>query len=185
MKKLLILMLVLGLVSAVSATPVISGPTEIVEDGTITLSVSGTVDEASGGSAGNSNTPPGGGGWWIWVDYNAYQGMLSDVSSGTTAMGSLKTFDTSTYGADGFKFVAGSNPTWAEGTDVDSGLWFTFDLSDVLVASEVGSTYDVQILDEDFNIIGAATHTVTVVAIPEPMTIALLGLGGLFLRRRK
>lgn len=41
-------------------------------------------------------------------------------------------------------------------------------------------------LDENFNVLMPAMDTVIVhQVIPEPMTMALLGLGGLFLRRRK
>ena len=184
MKKLLILLLVLGMASWAAATPVISGSTEIDQTaGTkISITVSGTVDEASGGAAGNSNTPAGGGGWWLWVDYYSFSDQISNVSAGTIAMGGLKDFDVTKYPGDGFKFVAGTNPTWAETTDVDSGEWFTFDL-EVAADAEVDDTYDISLLTESWSEIGSSIFTVTVV--PEPMTIALLGLGGLFLRRRK
>jgi len=45
-----------------------------------------------------------------------------------------------------------------------------------------GSAVQIDLLDADAETV---LDSVTLVVIPEPMTIALLGLGGLFLRRRK
>jgi len=184
MKKLLIVFLVLGLTAIVSATPIVVGPDEIDISGpAITLTVQGTVAEASGGTAGNSNTPAGGFSGWVWVDYNTYSYQLSAPSAWTSNVGgSLSTFNTTAYLpiGGGFKFVATSDSTWTEDTDVDEGNWFTFSLSNKSGAS-LDDIYNVQILDGSFGIL--SSYQVKVV--PEPMTIALLGLGGLFLRRRK
>ena len=63
MKKLLVLMLVFAMATVASATPTItvSGVAEITPGGdAVTVSISGTYAEASGGTAGNSNTPAGG-----------------------------------------------------------------------------------------------------------------------------
>ena len=52
----------------------------------------------------------------------------------------------------------------------------------ILTADKIG-TSNIQLLDQDLATIGTIAWGIQVV--PEPMTIAFLGLGGLFLRRRK
>ena len=57
-----------------------------------------------------------------------------------------------------------------EGAQVPGETWFVFDILGV---------GDVTFYDSSFIPIGASIH------VPEPISLALLGLGGLFLRRRK
>ena len=69
---------------------------------------------------------------------------------------------------------------------LDDGSPSTFNLAGVLDAKELhsslaGSSETVWLLDASMQIL----DTITIHQIPEPITMALLGLGGLFLRRRK
>ena len=180
MKKLLILLLVLCVVSMTSATPMITGPDEIdIDVGYITLTLQGTSAEAS-----DEDFDPSNGGYEgaVWVDYSAYSGQISNVGSADANMGVNASIDLTTYlpSDGGVPFAAAPGASWTEETDVDVGDWFTFRVT-MLSGAEEDDEYDVQVLNDSWGIV--YTHTVTVV--PEPMTIALLGLGGLFLRRRK
>jgi hypothetical protein len=188
MRKFLILTLVLGMASFAMATPIVTGPDADIDGkldldistGNVVLTLEGTAAEASG--AGGS--PIGGYSGYIWVDYASYPAAsapLSNVSAPGANMGGLAVLDTTTYMPRGFKFVAGMGVPWNEATDVDAGDWLTFTIS-MMGGAQVGDTYSVDILTANW---GTPAGSVIVEVIPEPMTIALLGLGGLFLRRRK
>ncbi len=176
MKRMVTLMLVLGVASIVTATPLIQGPTTIVPGGSATYTLVGTAAEATG----DGGDPVGGFVGNVWVDYDNYGEQISNLSAPTLAMGGLAAIDT-TYMNSGFGFVAApAAGDWSESTDVDEGTWLTFDISP-LDGAAVGDTYDIQILDGSFEYVSSFIVEV----VPEPMTIGLLGLGGLFLRRRK
>lgn len=66
---------------------------------------------------------------------------------------------------------------------VDGGLWFTIDIADLDTSGlSYGDTIgSIEVLDKEASSLG----TIGITYVPEPMTVALLGLGGLFLRRRK
>jgi hypothetical protein len=58
--------------------------------------------------------------------------------------------------------------------------------TDVIVEVVIGGTTQVGPTGEVVDIpIGTVLATIPIIQIPEPITVALLGLGGLFLRRRK
>ena len=158
MKKLIILLLVLGLATAANATVL----TWSVDAVTINTDVSDTVvvqlaaDDAEGFSS-------------KWV--GNYSSTVADIT-GVVALA-----------------AAGDDATVSEST----GDWWNIGSSDSASPFNIasGDQYDVTIkgLVNGTYTVGSDSYgtndTLTITVIPEPMTIALLGLGGLFLRRRK
>ncbi len=178
MRKLLILALVLGMASLATALPTItvSNPNPIPGE-VIQVYVSGTAAEAS-----TSGGFIGGYSGFVAVDYVAYGYLggspylaIAPYPTVATAAGSYAAYGTS----GGMEyFFAAHLPPWTEAKDVDVGVWFTFNVT------ATGTVGDVEVLD----LINPATSNigqVTITIVPEPITMALLGLGGLFLRRRK
>ncbi len=172
MKKLLILMLVLGLTSAANAVQMISlnGRTDINEITIVAPSGQVTIDVYDDLVANPTDD------FIVYLDIGLMsEGLytLSNPRLGDGAGDFPATFGQGTYGDyDDFEV----NQAWAVGSDPVAGTIFLVDLhcegeGDVLVELyDAGST----LIDS------AVIHQ-----IPEPMTIALLGLGGLFLRRRR
>ena len=180
MRKLLILTVVLGIASLAMATPTITVSNATPAPGdTIEVYISGTAAEAS--TDGVSGT----GGWSgnVAIDYanygtaggSPYLTLLQPATAIETAAGSMASSSTSSQAA---YMLAAAGVPWTEATDVDTGLWFTFDVT------VDGVEGDIETIDIG-NWGTSPLASVTVTIIPEPMTMALLGLGGLFLRRRK
>jgi hypothetical protein len=182
MKKLLILSMVFGMSSLAAAVPTISASDLFPEHGdTIEVYITGTAADAS--TDGVDNT--GGFSAYIVVDYANY-GTSGGSPYLTLLNGSLPTateaaaggWATATTGgtSSGYFSAAASMP-WAEATDVDVGLWFTYEFT---VDGLDGDSERIDIVDH-----GSIVASVTIGIIPEPMTMALLGLGGLLLRKRR
>jgi len=164
MKKLLVLMLVLGMSSLASATISVSAPSQlnytINETGTISVMSDDVIDDG------------------IYLDI--YYVSAGNYSLGTpTLTGLAPTLSTASLYAGGFdndelEILFASAP----GEGVVTGEWFTIDITclgpgDVLL-EVYGSAAPYPLL-----------QTLTIAQVPEPMTVALLGLGGLFLLRRR
>ncbi len=165
MKKLLVLALVLGLAGAANAGLVEVDATKINPGETATFSVV---------------SPEGEGNWAGWLEIS---------TTGTGDLGPL------TLTA---KAPVGEADTFVKGeAELGYGGWYQFSIvstnpgnqpvpgvqATMTFSGAEGDTGTVTLWDATGAV--AIQDPVTVEVIPEPMTLGLLGLGGLFLRRRK
>ena len=178
MKKMLILLLVLGLVSVANATVTYefrdaAGTTPVsgidIGVGTATFVVMGQVADAGWAEGVYATDGTDGGGKF-------------DVDGATAYPAAGDMYKANYYASfDGADCISGDLNAVVMPNPAD-GDWFVLDLS-LNAGALVGDTVQIDILDMDGGYSLISSHSVLVT--PEPMTIALLGLGGLFLRRRK
>jgi hypothetical protein len=178
MKKIMILVLVLGLASAANAaysynwTDTDGNP---IAQGTIGTAIVLNIDRdtytgtwSHGFKMYDNFENMGGPG-----DYGDMTGAAYGGAEGSTPPAAISAYST-TY--DGYDLTAGQ--TSAAGTDVYTGGTM-FELT---IMPSASGTLTIDNVDSSYtNVVDSASINI----IPEPMTIALLGLGGLFLRRRK
>jgi hypothetical protein len=166
MKKLLVLALVLSISSMASATLVsinadgLDGSIAVMPGAVMTINAVG--DAASG------------------LDYlDMAKGFATlSLPIATPAAGDMSGVnDYSTEVLYDFELIAAAGPV---STPVAAGTQFT---STLTVTGNVGDTFDVLLIEGSSGIYGTV-QTISFTIIPEPMTMGLLGLGGLFLRRR-
>ena len=162
MKKLLVICLVFSLASIASATISmdLSGTKYIAVDETLTVSVSSDTTDA-------------------WLGYIIVEdGGDGALSNPETLTGDIS--ETPAYSEGGWG--VGYEITIADsGGNISSGIQVTVDyVGLVLNDTCVISLWDDSVGYDPGDVQGSVT-----VIVPEPMTIALLGLGGLLLRRRK
>ena len=174
MKKLVILALVLGMASLANAALTLVVDGEVVTDSTFNIVPSDVVrigvwnDLAEAGQGMDNFLTIAGPGSWVGA---ADTGFPSPPGLGGTAT-DLGLNDLGNGPVDIMELNTGIASADLYGVGVISWADFHCDgTGDVVV----------DLLDFGFG----ALDSITIHQIPEPMTMALLGLGGLFLRRRK
>ena len=159
MKKLLVLSLVLSVASLATAGMSLSGDVSglVGEDLTIQVLV---TDEIPGGGVAST----------IWFGLN--DAALDIVSAQVEPLAGSSAVMVD-YSADWQYLNWPTSPLLGSYGD---GVWATF-----VVEGLAEGTYSVQVQDNNYD----TQDTATVTIVPEPMTMALLGLGGLLIRRKK
>jgi hypothetical protein len=160
MKKLLVLMLVLGMVSmATAGLSWVDGATATVNQGdVINLILSG-------------NTTTGG----YWLDLTAVDGSVS-VTALANAGGNATVTLYTTGSYSGYAFVEASDTLEPFTNAIGNQFNVAVDSSGLALGD--------YILGAD-TLGGNAQYLTLSVVVPEPISMSLLAVGGLFLRRRK
>jgi len=162
MKKLLALVLVLGMAGVASAGFLVTGPDRDLMPGeAFQLVVSGMAADVGGGIAGGIYGP---------VDAES-----ADVMVAAGNLGGVNYYPA--YG--GWDFVVGDVEDGNPDNNLADGDWIVFNFAGQPEGQYSFDVYDYGVSYSD------PVSSVAVNVIPEPMTLGLLGLGALFLRRRK
>ena len=164
MKKLLILMLVLGMASVANAV-VLTWSVDAVTIPSINATVVVTLDSDTDAETYSPK----------WVGY----------TPATTSIGSITSIVA--------RASAGPGSQVKDPTDTTYAGWWTVMAFDLTIPPDIqsGPQFDVTIKGFVEGTFGLASDnygtndTLEVTVLPEPMTIAMLGLGSLFLLRRK
>jgi len=163
MKKLLILMLVIGMISAANAALVLDGPTTINEGDTVSIEI--------------INTDGGDYAAYLTFGYVSEGGFVLCDPIYSWPPPPVGIYPPPTVIDDFIWYEVFPSPDWTP----MAGLWVTIDLTCTLAGVDVfvelydaTSPWPLPLLD-----------SLTIHQIPEPITLALLGLGGLMLLRRR
>jgi len=174
MKKLLILLLVLGIASASYAAQV----SFTTSDLQLKLSGGNLIVEWLQNAPASGNFV----GVGIYEEQSPSQGSFSGTISTLGSPATAGSLWAATSGWDkptpynGFDFTGGSTGSESPPWNAAIGDWYS-----VAYSGSVGDSIAVY----DYNVSSYTAIGYLIVKVPEPMTIALLSLGGLFLRRRK
>jgi hypothetical protein len=166
MKKLFIVTLVLGMASAANAALSIVGPTEINEGDTVSIGINSTDAGPYIAYLAFGYVSEGG------FELSNPRYLWPPVGIPPLPPDPIVVDDVIYYEVD---FGMPSDPF----PEFPPGIWFTIDLT----CMSAGVDVFVELLDSDW---ATTLDRLIIHQVPEPMTIALLGLGGLLaLRRRK
>jgi len=169
MRKFLVVALVLGIASAANAVVIYvdgSDPGESIEIGEGLTPVISVVGEDASSWLGYIIIEEGG------------TGALGNAVNLDAAgdMGAVSPYAEAGWGS-GYELTIAMSPGGAPAVAV--GPQFTLDY----VGGVLGETVTISLfVDPEY---GTPADSVTITVVPEPMTVILLGLGGLLLRRRK
>ena len=168
LKKLLVLSLVLGLAGVANATFSLTlGGSTAPDEYTMTVCDSVVIDVSSS-TAGISDTT------FLELlgsDYGEWAGSMTIFP----AAGSMSGADPDWLGyVDTWKLQSSDPVSYLAGTHFA-----------ILFHCKAPGDVTINLYDENWTYPTIDSITIHQIAIPEPMTVALLGLGGLFLRRRK
>lgn len=159
MKKLLILALVFSMTSAASAALSLGGATTVDQTGTAIVTVSS--DDTSG--------------WFGYIGYDA--GVTGMVATSLAGQDSYVLVDP--YGYTGYFEIQAADMS-DPFDSVQPGVQFEITVAGL--GNPLGTVYTIDRWNSDWDTV---LESVQVTVVPEPMTIALLGFGGLLMLRRR
>jgi hypothetical protein len=166
MKKVLILLMVLGITSIAGAATNLTWNVDSIE-----LTVNEVANVTL--SADNNETYDA---KYVGNTAGAIAEILSVVATDAAGEDAVVVDKAPTY--DGWWTVQAADSSGTPGDTIQSGVQYNVTIKGLALG-----TYNI---DSDYYGAGGATNDVlSIVVVPEPITIALLGLGGLLLRRRK
>ena len=168
MKKVLVLMLVLGMASMASATLTLGGPTTANPGDVVTITVSSDATDSYYTYLGIGSVAGGPG----WATDDAVGSMAMPVATANAGPAASVMLSSS------WMVTAAATPPDV----ITPGVHFNAEVT-IASGASIGDTYT--IATTTLGNYNTCDQEMTITVIPEPMTLGLLGLGTLLLRRRK